>query len=327
MKSERNSNVPRRSPRTVEAVGEFGLIDLLRRMVPSGPLVRAGIGDDAAVLDSGKKGTYLLFTTDAILENVHFLRSEGAERIGRKALAVNLSDVAAMGGYPLWAVVNLGLPRRTPLAFVTGMYRGMAALAREFSVGIVGGDTVFSPGGIVLAAAVIGEVEKEKCVFRRGARAGDAVCVTGKLGEAAKGKHLDFTPRVREARFLVERFSPTAMIDLSDGLFADLKKLGAAGGIGAIVREEALPLAPSAARKPREAKLLAAGGGEEFELLFTLPERELPRLLKVFPKATGTPVTPIGRIVKNPRCFHTVDRSGVARPFPEGGYDHFETIV
>jgi thiamine-monophosphate kinase len=308
---------------TVESVGEFGLIDLLRRLSPSGRGVREGIGDDAAVLDAGKKGYFLLFATDAILENVHFLRSQGAERIGRKGLAVNLSDIAAMGGIPRWAVVNLGLPHRVPLSFVRGLYRGMAALARRHSVGIVGGDTVFSPGGIMLAVAVLGEVEKNRCVLRRGARRGDVVCVTGVLGEAAAGKHLDFTPRLQEARFLVERFSPTAMIDVSDGLFDDLKKLGAASGAGAVVREADLPLSPRAAKRRRAERLRAAAAGEEFELLFTLPAPELPRLLREFPRATGTSVAAIGEMVKGPRRFELVGRDGRVSPFPAGGYDHF----
>lgn len=220
-------------------------------------------------------------------------------------------------------MVNLSLPRRTPLSFVRGLYRGMAALAREQAVGIVGGDTVHSPGGIMLAVAVIGEVEKGRCVYRRGARAGDAVCVTGELGDAAQGKHLDFTPRLQEARFLAERFPPTAMIDISDGLFADLEKLGAASGFGATVREADLPLSSRAKRLPPAERLRAASAGEEFELLFTLPSRFLPRLLREFPRATGTRVTAIGEMVKAPRHFELVGRDGRVSPFPAGGYDHF----
>ena len=315
--------MPGKRNRSVESVGEFGLIDRLRRIAPSGRGVREGIGDDAAVLDGGRKGRYLLFATDAILEGVHFLRSEGAERIGRKSLAVNLSDIAAMGGVPRWAVVNLGLPRRVPLDFVRRLYRGLSALARRHAVGIVGGDTVYSPGGILLAVAVVGEVEKGRCVRRRGARPGDLVCVTGLLGEAARGKHLDFQPRLKEARFLTARFSPTAMIDLSDGLFADLRKLGRASGVGASVREAGLPLSPRARRLPAAERLHAAAGGEEFELLFTLPPRELPLLLREFPRATGTPVAALGEILKTPGRFTLVGRDGRARPFPAGGYDHF----
>lgn len=303
----------------VKQIGEFGLIETLAQLIPPGEQVVRGIGDDAAVLSRGKRGKYLLLATDTVMEKVHFHRSQGAARIGRKALAVNLSDLAAMGGIPLWAVVNLGVPAGLSVDFCRNIYRGMGKLARRYSLGIVGGDTFRSPDLIVLAVAVVGEVERSKCVFRDGARPGDVICLTGRLGGARKGKHLDFTPRLREGRYLVENFSPTAMIDLSDGLFADLEKLCRASGVGAVVGENALPVVSS----PRKISRTRIAAGEEFELLFTLPEKEVENLCRDFRKATGTRVTAIGKILSDPSRRELVDKKGRILPFPAGGYNHF----
>ncbi len=291
------------------------MIEKLARLTPSGEGVVRGIGDDAAVLSRGKRRKYLLLATDTVMEKVHFHRSSGAARIGRKSLAVNLSDLAAMGGIPLWAVVNLGVPAGLSLKFCREIYRGLGELARRYSLGIVGGDTFLSPELIVIAVAVVGEVERSRCVFRDGARPDDVICLTGRLGECRK--HLNFTPRLREARFLVENFSPTAMIDLSDGLFADLEKLCRASRVGAVVGESALPLVA-----PRPS-LRRAAAGEEFELLFTLPEKEVENLYRDFRRATGTRVTAIGKILSDPARRELADRKGKILPFPGGGYDHF----
>jgi len=310
----------------IEDTGEFGLIEKLKQVLPSGENVIAGAGDDAAVLSGGKRGKYLLLTTDALVENVHFRRSAGAGRIGRKALAVNLSDIAAMGGIPLWAVVNLGLPEGISVRYCRRLYLGMAELAGQFGLGVVGGDTFRSEGGIILAAAVVGEVEKGRCVFRNGARAGDVLCLTGEVGAAGRGKHLDFIPRIREGRYLVENFSPSAMIDISDGLFSDLIKLCRSSGVGAVVGESAIPLAPAARKQKGKRRYRSISAGEEFELLFTLPEEEIERLLKKFPRSTGTRVTPIGKILADPTRLELVDRRGITRPLPDTGYDHFKSV-
>ncbi|MDP8213743.1 MAG: thiamine-phosphate kinase [Candidatus Euphemobacter frigidus] len=301
--------------------GEFGLIEDLSRLIPEGEGVIKGIGDDAAVLPGRKKGWYLLIATDSIVEKIHFRRSAGARRIGRKALAVNLSDIAAMGGLPLWAVVNLGLPPGLSVRYCRQLYRGMGELADEFDLSIVGGDTFRSPSEIMISVTVVGEVEKERCIFRSGAKPGQVLCVTGELG-SGRGKHLDFIPRIREARFLVKYHSPSAMIDLSDGLFADLDKLCRASGVGAVIGESALPLgAPG--RKGRRS-LKEAGRGEEFELLFSLPEKELRDLIDGMREALGTRVTPIGRILENKDRFELVDPAGQTNPIPIAGYDHFK---
>jgi thiamine-monophosphate kinase len=306
----------------IESIGEFGLIEELSRLLPVGRDVIKGIGDDAAVLEGRGRDRYLLVATDSIAEKIHFRRSAGAYWIGRKALAVNLSDIAAMGGYPLWAVVNLGLPAGLSVRYCRQLYRGMAELADEFDLSIVGGDTFRSPDGIVISVTVIGEVEKRRCVFRDGARPGDVICLTGKLGEG-RGKHLRFIPRVKEGRHLAESFSPSAMIDISDGLFADIDKLCGPSGVGAVIGEAAIPAAAGLRGKSEKVKLRAIGEGEEFELLFTLPEIKIEDLMDRFLSETGTPVTPIGKVVEGEERRELIGRDGKTRPFPENGYNHF----
>jgi len=306
----------------IESIGEFGLIEELSRLLPDGEDVIKGIGDDAAVLKGRGRDRYLLVATDSIAENIHFRRFSGAYWIGRKALAVNLSDIAAMGGSPLWAVVNLGIPSGLSVQYCRQLYRGMAELAEEFELSVVGGDTFRSPDGIVISVTVIGEVEKNRCVFRHGARPGDVICVTGKIGEG-RGKHLKFTPRIKEGRYLVESFSPSAMIDISDGLFADLGHICRESGVGAVIGESAIPLASRLRGKSEKVKLRALGAGEEFELLFSLPESEIDDLLSSFAAKNGTTVTPIGKIINDQGRRELIGRDGRVKPFPGTGYTHF----
>lgn len=306
----------------IESIGEFGLIDDLAGLLPEGKGTVKGIGDDAAVLPGRKKDYYLLIATDSIAEDIHFRRSNGAYWIGRKSLAVNLSDIAAMGGSPLWAVVNLGLPAGISIKYCRQLYRGMADLAREFKMGIVGGDTFRSPAGIILSVTVVGEVEKKRCIFRNGAGPGDVICVTGRLSES-RDKHLKFSPRIREGRYLSEFFSLSAMIDISDGLFADLDRICQASGVGAVIREAAVPLDPSLSARSNRMKLKAIGRGEEFELLFTVPEMGVDQLINGCLTATGTLITPIGKILNDKDQRELIRRDGKVEIFPESGYTHF----
>ena len=266
-------------------MNEFELINHLIRHLPSNDTVRVGPGDDCAVLDLGVPGRLLLFKTDAVVEGVHFTRETAPEKIGHKALARALSDIAAMAGTPTAAVITLGLPRAFDPKFVEAVYAGMNALARRHHVAIVGGETTTNPGGMLLSIALLGTVAKDKCLLRSGADAGDAILVTGELGGSLAGRHLDFEPRLAEARWLAEHFSIHAMIDLSDGLAGDLRHLLDAAKVGAELFAKAIPLSRAAklhARRSSTAKpavLAALTDGEDFELLFTVASRDAVPLL------------------------------------------------
>ncbi|MCG3176246.1 MAG: Thiamine-monophosphate kinase [Candidatus Omnitrophica bacterium] len=304
--------------RTLEELGEFGWIGTLRRRLRAGVGVRVGIGDDAAVVRAGRRE--ILLATDMILEDRHFKRAEAEpEEIGRKALAVNISDMAAMGARPTYAVVALGLPARLRESYLRRVYAGMERLARQTGVSIVGGDTNRSDK-LVLSVALMGESYGPRAVTRSGARPGDVIFVTGQLGGSYRSrKHLNFTPRLKEARYLVEKHGVRAMMDLSDGLGSDLRRLCQESGVGARVSASAIPVSEQA-KDVRE----ALTDGEDFELLFTLPPRRAARLT-LDARARGAdwaPFHPVGRIVDRKYGLRLVRSDGSMEPMP-GGYDHF----
>jgi thiamine-monophosphate kinase len=309
-------------------MNEFELIAKLTHSLPTNKSVVVGAGDDCAVLDLGAVDKLFLFKTDAIVEGVHFTKDTPPEKIGRKALARCLSDIAAMAGTPQAALVTLALPKNFEPAFVEKIYAGMNALAIQHDVAVVGGETIASPEPIFISVALLGFAPRGKCVLRSGAKAGDAIFVTGELGGSLAGKHLDFEPRLTEARWLAENFSVHAMIDLSDGLAGDLRHVLQASKVGAELLKNAVPVS-------REAKLAAKAGdtakpafaaaltdGEDFELLFTVAGRDAVPLLdawkKQFPKLR---LSCIGKITAASGV--TVrDREGV-RPLTAHGYVHF----
>ncbi len=296
----------------VSRIGEFGLIDRLKRFQNLTSVVVQGIGDDAAVLKLNAK-CYQLFTTDMMVEDVHFLRSKPPEKVGRKALACNISDIAAMGGIPSSAVVSLGVPKDLDVRYIEKMYAGMFSLARQFGVSLVGGDTVRSEK-IVINVALLGEVEKSKLVLRNGACVGDVIFVTGPLGGSFRsGRHLNFTPRVKEARFLVEKFKPTAMMDISDGLSGDLGHIIKASGVGAVLDVARIPVNKGATLEQ------ALHEGEDFELLFTLPGIFAQRFLKNCPR----PFFPVGKIVPAKNGLLLRELSGRTVPVRTKGFTHF----
>lgn len=278
----------------ISEIGEFGLIDLIRKQVPVNHRVVRGIGDDCAVL-AYTKDKHLLFKTDMLIEDVHFTGRMLAPSIGHKALACNISDIAAMGGWPTFAVVSLGLPKNTTVEFVQGIYKGMGALARQFAVSIVGGDTNKSDK-LVISIALLGEVEKKYLVTRAGAKPKDWIFVSGPLGNSFRsGWHLDFVPRVEEARFLVQKFKPSAMMDISDGLAGDLNHILKASKTGARLWQESIPLRQGATFKQ------AFIEGEDFELLFTLPPAKARQLMDWQAKRKALYFYPIGEITANPK--------------------------
>jgi len=300
--------------RTVNGIGEFRLIRKLSASLP-----RAG--DDCAVLPSADPTKILLYTCDPVVEGAHFLRDTPPRRIGWKAMARNLSDIAAMGGWPRWAVVSLGVRSRTSVRWVDELYAGLRAAATEFGCQIVGGDTTRVTHEQFVVVTLIGEAEKSRVVRRRGARIGDSVFVTGTLGGSLRGKHLTFTPRIREARWLVGRFPIHAMIDLSDGLSSDLQRLVEANQhrVGFEIYAAEIPLARAA-----RAKLTAAlNDGEDFELLFTIDPRQVTALRTKWTRRFELELTEIGRVVRSRGTVSLIECDGTRRPLAPAGYDHF----
>jgi thiamine-monophosphate kinase len=310
-------------------VNEFELIQRLTRCLPANESVIAGAGDDCAVLDLGLPDRWILFKTDAVVEGVHFDRSAAPEKIGRKALGRCLSDVAAMAGTPTAALITLALPPDFDPNVVEGVYAGITALAERHRVAIVGGETTTNPERLLISIALLGTVARDRCLFRSGAKAGDAIFVTGQLGGSRAGKHLEFTPRLAEAQWLAAHFKIHALIDISDGLAGDLRHLLRAGRVGAELLTTSIPISRAArlqrrTESSRKTPLLAAlTDGEDFELLFTAASRDAVPLVDAwkgqFPKV---PLTCIGKITAAPG-LRLRNKEGT-REFTGGGYVHFD---
>jgi thiamine-monophosphate kinase len=281
------------------------------------------IGDDAAVL-ADAHGHAMVVTTDMLVEGVHFRREEGLRRIGRKSMAVSLSDVAAMGCVPRFAVVSAGLPPDLSPDDTRALVAGLDEAAGAFDARVIGGDVVESPTGLTLAVTLLGTGARDRVVRRSGARSGDRILVTGALGGSILGDHLDFTPRVAEGVLLAEGYTIHAMIDVSDGLSTDLHHVLEESGVGARLEAARIPISSAAAeaagidgRSPLEHAL---HDGEDFELLVTLPAPEASRLRAAPPFAT--PLTDIGEIRPASEGCFLVDESGRETPLEVGGHEH-----
>jgi thiamine-monophosphate kinase len=316
-------------------MNEFDLIARLTKSLPTNETVVAGAGDDCAVLDLGVPDKLILFKTDAVVEGIHFTRETPPEKIGRKALARGLSDIAAMAGSPAAALVTVALPKDFDAEFVAKIYEGLNVLAEKYGVAIVGGETTTNPERILISIALLGLVARGKCILRSGAQAGDAIFVTGELGGSLAGKHLDFEPRIAEAGWLAEHFHIHAMLDLSDGLAGDLRHLAKMSRVGAEILKPALPVSraaklraraqvrePQAEAGPKPAALAALTDGEDFELLFTVASKDAVKLLdawkKKFPQLK---LSCIGKIVAG-KGIVLHDKTG-AHPLNAHGYVHF----
>ena len=262
--------------------GEFAYIDWLRKRTPTHPRVLIGPGDDCAALAPGTRP--LLVTTDMLMDGTDFLLAEvDPRRIGRKAMAVNLSDIAAMAGVPIAAVVSVALPQITNARkLAEELYLGMREMADRFQVPIVGGDTNSWDGKLVISVTLFGEATERGPVRRNGAKPGDWLFVTGPLGGSILGRHLDFMPRIAEALALHEAVDLHAMIDISDGLSADLHHILEESGCGATLDADAIPIHPdailrsqSSGRPPLEHALT---DGEDFELIFAVSPEQIHRV-------------------------------------------------
>ncbi len=306
--------------------GEINLIERIRKDTTGGPAVICGISDDAAVVEIAGARNYRLITIDTIVEKIHFPGGTKARDIGCKALAVNISDIAAMGGVAKEAVISLAAPADLEVAYADELLSGIRDMAGRFDINIVGGDTVSSPV-LVVTVALTGEVERENLVLRSGARAGDAICVTGDLGGSLEGKHLKFIPRLREARALVENFSINSMIDISDGLAIDLHRLLQESKAGGRIEAQEIPVSAAAKKgaqkkggKPLEAAL---ADGEDFELLFTMNPDDTTAAGELMKKEFDLKLSVIGEITDSPGTLYLVEESGKEIKLGKIGYDHF----
>lgn len=296
---------------------EAGFIERVSERIKVDNSVIRGIGDDAAVI-KWKKGKLLLFTSDMIIEGVHFdLKRSSPFRIGWKALGINISDIAAMGGLPRYATISLGLPRDLNLRFLDGIYSGIRSMAKKFNVNITGGDSNSSKR-LIIDIAVIGEVNKDELTLRSGARLGDVIMVTGKLGGSIKGKHLSFIPRIREAQFLVKNFKINSMIDISDGLSTDLAHICRKSLTGARIYESLIPLS-----KEANSIKAALSDGEDFELLFTVSKKVFKNLTKKFKRGFKIPITAVGEVTDRSAGIKIINRYGKVSPLKEEGFRHF----
>lgn len=304
---------------------EISFLNWLRPRIPAHPQVLVGVGDDAAVL-AATPGRAWVVTTDTLTEGVDFrLAVDEPRRIGRKALAVNLSDLAAMAATPIAAFASLVLPRSNAASVAREVTLGMLDLAGDFGLSLAGGDTNTWGDGLVISVTVLGETTSRGPLLRSGGRIGDAVLATGRFGGSLLGRQFDFVPRVREALRLHADFDLHAAIDVSDGLSLDLFRLAEASECGAEIDPRAIPIAPAAYLMSREGGSgktpleHALSDGEDFELLLAVGQAEADRLLRSQP--LETPVRQIGRLVATRGLWQSRE-AGPPLPLTPAGYEH-----
>jgi thiamine-monophosphate kinase len=301
---------------------EEEVIDLIKkRLKMKSRSVVAGPGDDTAVLEFNKT-YYLLLTTDCVVENIHFKRKEATLfQIGRKSMVVNLSDIASMGGIPLYALASVGLPAGFSRREVTQLLNGMQEASDKYNFDIVGGNLTKSPV-LFVDISLVGKVEKRYLKMRSGAKPGDSIFVTGLLGGTLVKKHLNAVPRIEESRHIIRSVPVTAMMDISDGISSDLTRMAKASGTGFVLKLDSIPVSKDAfkiSRTKKEAVSHALNDGEDYELLFTVPSVYKDRVLA---KVNSVPVTCIGEITKEKKYIGFWDDLGVEKIEP-AGYSHF----
>ncbi len=291
-------------------VGEDALIASLLGGLPIPRGVIAGAGDDCAIVESPGNKNLLVLKPDCVVEKIHFAPATDPIRVGWKAMMRPLSDFAALSAVPKFALITLIVPAIRSTSWVKKLYRGLQRAGSRFDVGIIGGETSATRGPSVISVSVSGFVEKGRWISRCGGKNGDDLFVTGRLGGSLRGKHLRFVPRINESRWLTKNFSVHAMMDLSDGLGADLPRLAAASKLGLKIDMEKLPLA-------RDAKIDdAISDGEDYELLFATSPRDRKRLQRDWRKKfPNLELTRIGSLNRKSKIKN--------RKLP-GGYVHFQ---
>ncbi len=339
MKNEKNG-------KSMGEMGEFGFIGKIRQALKARSPVVLGVGDDAAILKPTPAHEMVL-TTDMLVEGRHFdFKTITPWQLGAKTMAVNVSDCAAMGAKPLAALVSLGVPKDFPVADLEAFYDGLRQWGEAYGAQIAGGDTVGSDK-FVVNVALVGEVEAGRALKRGGALAGDALFVTGTLGDSAAGldalqrssgkgeeaagllvkRHLTPTPRFTVGRALVTGKLSGCAIDISDGLSSEIHHLCEESGVGAEIHEEAIPYSPALIHYCDANHLdplkFALEGGEDYELLFTIPLSKIAGAVQKLPKETGVAVKSIGRILPKAKGISLITLKGERVPLKARGYDHF----
>ena len=333
----------------LKELGEFGFIDRIKPLcLISEENVIKPIGDDCAVYEQEGSRVGLL-TTDMLVENVHFLRNNITPfELGYKTLAVNLSDIAAMGGTPCYAFLSIAIPEDVSVEFLDELYEGMLSLGREYRVNVLGGDTSGSKTDLVLNIALLGEAERGQVLYRDGAEPGNRIYVNGCLGESAAGlelmlgdldikgklrEHLlnsHFKPEVfvRQGRFLAQSGVVTACIDLSDGISSDVSHVCRESGVGAVLSRSDLPVSDELREfsdiTGKDPKDIILTGGEDYRLLFTVQKDKAAKLEKQFQEKFGSPLFCVGEITEGKEILLKDERGLLSRLSPTG-WDHFST--
>ena len=330
----------------LQEIGEFGLIARIRKwMAASNPSLIQGIGDDAAVIDIGERGgKVVLVTTDILIEGIHFDRAWiDPYRLGKKSLFVNLSDIAAMGGTPKYFLISFGIPKNLPFSFASLLYRGLKDGAKKFQVDLIGGDTSLSKK-VVINICLLGEGKRQNLLFRKGAKVGDDLYVSGTLGDAALGlkilrkkglkkgrkglveKHLSPSPRIQLGKAIGKHHWATAMIDVSDGLLIDAKHLLEESKVGARIWEDRIPLSRIYQKwihfYSKDHYQLALSGGEDYELLFTAPTQRRGKI-SAFARSSKILITRIGEILPEREGFYIIKKDGKEYSPLRLGFEHF----
>lgn len=305
----------------VSSFHEFDLIQWIRKQCPDSQSEIFGIGDDTAILQppSGKE---LLLATDMLMEGTHFTFPPASpELAGRKALAVNLSDIAAMGGTPHSALISLVLPKERGPEFAKSVVKGILDLAEKFQLQIIGGDTNSWDGPLVINVAIIGTAPASGSIQRSKATPGDWIFVTGELGGSLASHHLTFTPRVNEASILRQTAEIKSMIDISDGVGSDLAHILTESQVGALINATAIPISPHVSLECSNNERLqhALNDGEDFELLFTVSPEEGQLLVDQNP--LNCKLTHIGEIRAEQGAF-LIDEAGTQTPLENQGWKH-----
>ncbi len=310
-----------------EKLNDLGEQEVIRRLtarLAARDDVRTGVGDDTAVVGV-EGGTHdFLLTTDPVMEGVHFRPGEAPERIGHKAVGRVLSDLAAMGGEPMWLLLNVAAPGATPYDFLERVYAGAERLAGAYGAAIVGGDTAEAKA-LELHVFGVGRVPRGEAVLREGAGAGDVIYVTGSLGGSGAGRHLDFEPRLNEGIWLRKGKWATAMIDVSDGLAADLRHIMRRSKLGAVLDRSAVPVSASVRADASASFDHALFEGEDYELLFAVASDRRSAFEDAWQETFDLACTRIGVMTDDTNTLAVKQANGTVNQLTGSAYEHFRS--